>query len=205
MVTALGVGLGFQMQGRDDLAAVIVGDGTSGRGEWHESLNLAATWKLPVLYCCINNGYAISTAVGDSHATENLYEFARAYKMPSVQVDGNDIVAAYQATLEAVDYIRTGQGPYFVEYKTWRWQGIFSGEFRPADEVRYWKEEHEPIKLARERILAAAIADEVTLDNIKAEVDAQVEAWLTFALDSPPPDPAKATANVYVGWEVEAR
>lgn len=205
MATALGVGLGFQMQGWDDLAAVIVGDGTSGRGEWHESLNLAATWKLPVLYCCINNGYAISTAVGDSHATENLYEFARAYKMPSVQVDGNDIVAAYQATLEAVDYIRTGQGPYFVEYKTWRWQGIFSGEFRPADEVRYWKEEHEPIKLARERILAAAIADEVTLDNIKAEVDAQVEAWLTFALDSPPPDPAKATANVYVGWEVEAR
>jgi pyruvate dehydrogenase E1 component alpha subunit len=120
MVTALGVGLGFQMQGRDDLAAVIVGDGTSGRGEWHESLNLAATWKLPVLYCCINNGYAISTPVGDSHATENLYEFALAYKMPAVQVDGNDIVAAFQATQQAVDHIRAGSGPYFIEYKSWR-------------------------------------------------------------------------------------
>jgi pyruvate dehydrogenase E1 component alpha subunit len=204
MATALGVGLGFQLQKRDDLAAVIVGDGTSGRGEWHESLNLAATWKLPVLYCCINNGYAISTAVGASHATENLYEFARAYKMPAVQVDGNDIVAAYQATHEAVESIRDGNGPYFVEYKTWRWQGIFSGEFRSPEEVTYWKEEHEPIKMAREMLLAQGVADEATLDNIKAEVDAEVESWIKFALESPPPDPAKATANIYVGWEVEA-
>jgi pyruvate dehydrogenase E1 component alpha subunit len=204
MATALGVGLGFQLQKRDDLAAVIVGDGTSGRGEWHESLNLAATWKLPVLYCCVNNGYAISTAVGASHATENLYEFARAYKMPAVQVDGNDIVAAYQATREAVESIRGGNGPYFVEYKTWRWQGIFSGEFRPPEEVRYWKEEHEPIKMAREMLLAQGIADDASLDNIRAEVDAEVENWIKFALESPPPDPAKATANVYVGWEVQA-
>ena len=205
MVTALGVALGFQMQGRDDLAAVIVGDGTSGRGEWHESLNLAATWKLPVLYCCVNNGYAISTAVGKSHATANLYEFAAAYKIPSVQVDGNDAVAAYEATAKAVAHIRAGEGPYFVEYKTWRWQGIFSGEFRPAEEVRYWKEEHEPISMLRERILAGGVAHEDDLDQIKAEVDAGVEEWIAFALASPPPDPAKATANVYVGWEVELR
>jgi pyruvate dehydrogenase E1 component alpha subunit len=205
MVTALGVGLGFQMQNRDDLAAVIIGDGTSGRGEWHESLNLAATWRLPILYCCVNNGYAISTAVGDSHATENLYEFAAAYKIPAVQVDGNDIMAAYQATAEAVAHIRAGQGPYFVEYKTWRWQGIFSGEFRSAAEIRYWKEERDPLKLARERLLAAGLAEEAGLDRLTAEVDADVESWLTFALESPPPDLGKATANVYVGWEVEAR
>jgi pyruvate dehydrogenase E1 component alpha subunit len=205
MVTALGAGLGFRMQGRDDLAAVIVGDGTSGRGEWHESLNLAATWKLPVLYCCVNNGYAISTAVGASHATQNLVDFAQAYKIPAVQVDGNDIVAAYQATKAAVEYIRAGHGPYFVEYKTWRWQGIFSGEFRPPAEVHYWKEEHEPLKLAREYMLAEGLADEAALDRIKAEVEAEVEAWIAFALESPPPDLAKALADVYVGWEVAAR
>lgn len=205
MVTALGVALGWKMQGQDSLAAVIVGDGTSGRGEWHESLNLAATWKLPVLYCCINNGYAISTAVSDSHVTANLYEFALAYKIPSSQVDGNDIVAAYQVTQAAVDHVRAGRGPYFIEYKTWRWQGIFSGEFRLAAEVRYWKEEHEPIKMARDYILQEGLADEAALDQIKAEVDAQVEEWLACALASPPPDPAKATANVYVGWEVESR
>lgn len=205
MATALGVALGFQMQKRDDLAAVMVGDGTAGRGEWHESLNLAATWKLPVLYCCVNNGYAISTAVGASHATENLYEFACAYKMPSVQVDGNDIVAAYETTRQAVEHIRAGNGPFFIEYKTWRWQGIFSGEFRPADEVRYWKEEHEPIKLARDYIFANGHADAAALDAIRAEVEAEVETWIQFALESPPPDPAKATSNVYVGWEVELR
>lgn len=205
MATALGVALGFQMQRRDNLAAVIVGDGTAGRGEWHESLNLAATWKLPVLYCCVNNGYAISTPVGASHATENLYEFACAYKMPSVQVDGNDIVAAYETTRQAVEHIRAGGGPFFIEYKTWRWQGIFSGEFRPADEVRYWKEEHEPIKLARDYILAHGHADEAALEAIRADVEAEVERWIQFALESPPPDPAKATANVYVGWEIEPR
>ncbi len=205
MVTALGVALGWKMQGHDSLAAVIVGDGTSGRGEWHESLNLAATWKLPVLYCCVNNCYAISTYVGDSHATANLYEFAQAYKIPAVQVDGNDIVAAYQATQEAVASIRAGNGPYFIEYKTWRWQGIFSGEFRPAEEVRYWKEEHEPIKMARGFMLNNGLADESTLDQIKTEVEAEVEKWIAFALDSPAPDPAKATANVYIGWEVATR
>jgi pyruvate dehydrogenase E1 component alpha subunit len=205
MVTALGVALGWKMQGRDSLAAVIVGDGTSGRGEWHESLNLAATWKLPVLYCCINNGYAISTYVGDSHATANLYEFAQAYKISAVQVDGNDMVGAYQATQEAVASIRAGNGPYFIEYKTWRWQGIFSGEFRPAEEVRYWKEEHEPIKMARDYLLNNGLSDESTLDQIKAEVEAEVEKWIAFALDSPAPDRAKATANVYIGWEVATR
>jgi TPP-dependent pyruvate/acetoin dehydrogenase alpha subunit len=204
MATALGVGLGYQMQGRDDLAAVIVGDGTSGRGEWHESLNLAATWKLPVLYCCVNNGYAISTAVGHSHATEDLYEFARAYKMPAVQVDGNDIAAAYAATRKAVESIRAGNGPYFVEYKTWRWQGLFSGEFRPPEEVKYWKEDHDPLQLARDYIVGRGWAEAATLNGLKAEVDAEVERWLAFALDSPPPDPVKATANVYVGWEVSA-
>ena len=205
MATALGVGLGFQMQGTDNLAAVIVGDGTAGRGEWHESLNLAATWKLPVLYCCVNNGYAISTAVGASPATENLYEFAQVYKMSSIQVNGNDVRAAYEATQQAVESIRAGNGPYFIEYKTWRWQGIFSGEFRPAEEIRYWKEDHDPLKLARERILAGGAADEAALDHIKVEVETMVEAWINFALESPPPDPAKATADVYVGWEVEGR
>ena len=205
MVTALGVALGWKMQGQDRLAAVIVGDGTSGRGEWHESLNLAATWKLPILYCCVNNNYAISTYVGDSHATANLYEFAQAYHMPAVQVDGNDIVAAYETTQAAVASIRAGHGPYFIEYKTWRWQGIFSGEFRPAEEVRYWKEERDPLKIARQRILSAGSADEAALEKIKAEVEAEVEDWLAFALASPAPDPAKATANVYIGWEVAAR
>jgi pyruvate dehydrogenase E1 component alpha subunit len=205
MVTALGAALGWQMQRTDRVAAVIVGDGTSGRGEWHESMNLAATWKVPLLYCCVNNGYAISTPVGYSHATADLVDFARAYKIPAVQVDGNDIAAAYAATHAAVEHLRAGHGPYFVEYKTWRWQGIFSGEFRPAEEVRYYREEHDPIKLARTQLLAEGIATEATLAELEASVSAEIEGWISFAKASPPPDPAKATANVYVGWEVATR
>jgi TPP-dependent pyruvate/acetoin dehydrogenase alpha subunit len=205
MVTALGAALGWQMQRTDRVAAVIVGDGTSGRGEWHESMNLAATWKVPFLYCCVNNGYAISTPVGFSHATADLVDFARAYKIPAVQVDGNDIEAAYGATRAAIEHIRAGNGPYFVEYKTWRWQGLFSGEFRPADEVRYYREEHDPIKMARLKLLERGDAAEVALVELEAEVRATIEGWIDFAKASPPPDPAKATADVYVGWEVTAR
>ena len=204
MVTALGVALGWKMQGKDSLAAVMVGDGTSGRGEWHESLNLAAAWNLPVLYCCVNNGYAISTPVGFSHATSDLVDFAGAYHIPAVQVDGNDILAAWDATQKAVEHIRSGQGPYFIEYKTWRWQGLFSGEFRPAEEVKYWKEEHDAIQMAAADLISRAYATRASLSEIEEEVKEEIEGWVQFARESPPPDPAKATADVYIGWEVQS-
>jgi pyruvate dehydrogenase E1 component alpha subunit len=202
MVTALGVALGWKMQGKNSLAAVMVGDGTSGRGEWHESMNLASVWKVPLLYCCVNNGYAISTPVGFSHASANLVDFARGYHIPACQVDGNDVTAAYQATQEAVEYIRSGKGPYFVEYKTWRWQGLFSGEFRPPEEVKFWKEEHEPIGIARAELVRRGVPEQ-DLAVLEKSVDDEIEGWVAFAKSSPAPDPAKATANVYVGWEVE--
>jgi len=205
MVTALGIALGWKMQGTDRFAVVMVGDGTSGEGEWHESLNLAAIWQLPVLYCCVNNGYAIGTKVGVSHATGELYEWAKAYKIPAVQVDGNDLAASYDATQQAAEHIRSGKGPYFIEYKTWRWQGLFSGEFRSEEEVKYWKEEHEPVKLSKEYILAHGLADQTELDEIQQGVEVEIETWVTYAKESPAPDPTKATADVYVGWEVELR
>jgi pyruvate dehydrogenase E1 component alpha subunit len=205
MVSALGAALGWKMQGTDRIAAVIVGDGTSGRGEWHESLNLASTWKVPVLYCCVNNGYAISTPVAFSHATGDLCEFARAYRIPTTQVDGNDVSAAFEATQAAVQHIRAGNGPYFLEYKTWRWQGLFSGEFRPPEEVRYYREEHDPIAMARRQILDQAAATEAELAGLERDVDAQIAGWIDFAMGSPAPDPAKAIADVYVGWEVTPR
>jgi len=204
MVTALGVALGWKMQGKNSISAVVVGDGTSGRGEWHESMNLASVWKAPVLFICVNNGYAISTPVGFSHAAEDLVDFARGYKIPAIQVDGNDVLASFQATQEAVAHIRTGKGPYFVEYKTWRWQGMFSGEFRPAEEVKYYKEDHEPIALAKTDLLKKGIASPEQLDAIEKEAEAEIEEWVSYAQESPLPDPAKATANVYVGWEVES-
>ena len=200
MVTVLGVALAWKMRKEPKVACCIIGDGTVGRGEFHESLNLAAIWQLPVLYACVNNGYAISTPVGKAHASADIVDLARGYGFPCIQVDGNDIEAAYAEVAKAVDYIRGGKGPYFLEFKTWRWQGIFSGEFRPADEVRYWKEERDPIKLARAQIQKRTALTDADLDRIEAETKAEIETWIDFAKQSPMPDPAKATADVYVGW-----
>src|SRR5690606_9234265 len=154
MATVLGVALAYQMRRQPNVACCIIGDGTVGRGEFQESLNMAAIWKLPVLYACVNNGYAISMLVGKGHASPDIVDLARGYGMPCVIVDGNDIELAYAEVQKAIDYIRAGNGPYFPEFKTWRWQGLFSGEFRPPDEVKYWKEDRDPIKLAREKIVA---------------------------------------------------
>jgi acetoin:2,6-dichlorophenolindophenol oxidoreductase subunit alpha len=127
---------------------------------------------------------------------------ARGYGFPCVQVDGNDIDLAYAEVQKAIEYIRAGNGPYFLEFKTWRWQGIFSGEFRPAEEIKYWKEDRDPIKLARQKIKERSDLDDADLERIEAEVKAEIERWIQFAMQSPMPDPAKATANVYVGMEI---
>lgn len=204
MATALGPALAWKMRKEPKVSTVIIGDGTVGRGEFHESINMAVIWKLPVLYCCINNGYAISTPVAEAHASGNIVDMARGYGLPCVQVDGNDIEAAYEATRTAIEYIRSGNGPYFLEFKTWRWQGIFSGEFRPADEVKHWKEDRDPIKLAAEKARTQGVSDDL-LTGIQHEVEAQVEGWIEFALNSPMPNPEKAVSNVYVGWEIERK
>ncbi|MBU6350151.1 MAG: thiamine pyrophosphate-dependent dehydrogenase E1 component subunit alpha [Chloroflexi bacterium] len=201
MATVLGVALAWQMRKEPNVACCIIGDGTVGRGEFHESLNMAAIWKLPVLYACVNNGYAISMPVGKGHASADIVDLARGYGMPCVQVDGNEIELAYVEVARAVDSIRAGNGPYFLEFKTWRWQGLFSGEFRPAEEVRYWKEDRDPIRLARQKISAQSSLQDADLDRIEAEVAQQIERWIDFAKNSPMPEPAKATADVYVGGE----
>lgn len=201
MATVLGVALAFKMRRQPNVACAIIGDGTVGRGEFHESLNMAAIWDLPVLYACVNNGYAISMPVGDGHASPDIVDLARGYGFPCEVVDGNEIVGAHEKVGSAIAHVRAGNGPYFLEFKTWRWQGIFAGEFRPAEEVRYWKEEHDPILMAADKLIAmGSTPDE--LDLIEKETREVIDEWIAFAKESPAPDPAKATANVYVGWEV---
>ena len=161
----------------------------------------SAIWDLPVLYACVNNGYAISMPVGQGHASADIIDLARGYGFRCDQVDGNDIVMAYEKVAEAIEHIRGGNGPYFLEFKTWRWQGIFAGEFRPDDEVKYWKEDHDPILMAADRLLDAGSTRE-ELDLIEKETHEVIEEWISFAKESPTPELAKATADVYVDWEV---
>jgi pyruvate dehydrogenase E1 component alpha subunit len=201
MATVLGVALASKMRGQNRVACAIIGDGTVGRGEFHESLNMAAIWDLPVLYACVNNGYAISMPVGQGHASADIIDLARGYGFRCDQVDGNDIVMAHEKVAEAIEHIRGGNGPYFLEFKTWRWQGLFAGEFRPDDEVKYWKEDHDPILMAADRLLEAGSTRE-ELDLIEKETHEVIEEWISFAKESPAPELAKATADVYVDWEV---
>ncbi len=205
MATVLGPALAWQMRGEHHLAAVVIGDGTVGRGEFNESLNLASVWKLPVLYCCLNNQYAISTHVTRAHPTANMSEMAAGYQMPTAMVDGNDVFAAAEAATRAAAHVRAGLGPYFLEFHTWRWQGIFSGEMRPAAEVRVWKEERDPIRLAGQKLVAEGLATSESLAAVQAEVQAQVAGWLATAQQSPAPDPATALEFVYADPEVMAR
>ncbi|MCB0048938.1 MAG: pyruvate dehydrogenase (acetyl-transferring) E1 component subunit alpha, partial [Caldilinea sp.] len=103
-----------------------------------------------------------------------IVDLARGYGMPCVIVDGNDIELAYAEVQKAIEYIRAGNGPYFLEFKTWRWQGLFSGEFRPPEEVKYWKEERDPMRLAREKIVANSAMTAEDLERIEAEVKAEI-------------------------------
>jgi TPP-dependent pyruvate/acetoin dehydrogenase alpha subunit len=205
MATVLGPALAWKMRREDRVAAVIIGDGTVGRGEFNESLHLASIWKLPVFYCLINNQYAISTHVTEAHPTANLSELVTGYRIKTAQVDGNDIVAATQAALDAVNYIRGGNGAFFLEFHTYRWAGIFSGEIRDPEEVRMWKEDRDPIRRARKLILEENMADQTRVDEIEAEVNQTIGEWIEFAMESPVPDPATALDYVYANEEVLGR
>jgi pyruvate dehydrogenase E1 component alpha subunit len=206
VVTCLGTAFASVYNHTDDVTAVFMGDGTLGEGTCHESLNMSATWKLPVIYCLLNNQYAISTRYTDTHPQPQLAEWAKGYCVPSETVDGNDVETVVEAMGRAVARARSGAGPTLIEFMTYRWQGHFSGDpaaYRPAEEVALWKEK-DPIQLAREKLLAAHGLSQAELDAIQARVDEVIAAYVQFSLESPYPDPAYATAHVYTDIEVEA-
>jgi pyruvate dehydrogenase E1 component alpha subunit len=134
-----------------------------------------------------------------------MSEMAAGYRMSAAMADGNDMVVATEAALTAAEYVRSGQGPYFLEFHTWRWQGIFSGDLRAPEEVRLWKEDRDPIRRARGLILAKGIAREDDLAAIQSEVETLVADWVRYALESPPPDPGTALDYVYATPEVFSR
>jgi acetoin:2,6-dichlorophenolindophenol oxidoreductase subunit alpha len=202
MATCLGPALAWKLSGEKRISAVVIGDGTVGRGEFNESLNLASTWHLPVLYCCVNNQYAISTHVTEAHPSPNMSDLAAGYQLKTLMVDGNDIVAAAEGALEAAEYVRNGNGPFFLEFHTYRWQGIFSGDLRDKEEVHLWKGERDPIHRATQLLLERGIADEGKLGEMNSEVKNQVEAWMKFAIESELPDPSTALDYVYATPEV---
>lgn len=198
---ATGCGLSCKVRGTDQVSLCFFGDGAVNQGTFHESLNMAALWKLPVVYVCENNGYAITTSVARSHAQPNIAKRAEAYGMPGVAVDGQDVRTVFAAASEAVERARRGEGPTLIEAKTYRFGehelGVFiKMPYRPADEVENYRAHRDPIALFQRTLLDAGFA-EAELTTVEDEVTAAVAEAVRFAEESPLPDPAALYDYLY--------
>ncbi len=206
-VTALGTAFASVYKGKPDVSVVFMGDGTLGEGACHESINMASTWKLPVIYGVINNQYAISTHQLESHPQKQLATWADGYGVPNEVVDGNDVEAVVEATERAVERARAGDGPTLLEFMTYRWQGHFAGDpaaYRPDDELQEWKDKC-PIKRTKEKLLSIHGFSDKNLSDLEKKVIDEVQLMLEFSLESPVPDTKDALKHVYATVEVEDR
>ncbi|MEW5920571.1 MAG: thiamine pyrophosphate-dependent dehydrogenase E1 component subunit alpha [Bacillota bacterium] len=199
-VIATGAGLRAKMKGTDQVAACFFGEGTSNRGPFHEGVNMAAVWKLPVIFVCENDTYSFSTHQKQVMLVENVADRASAYGIPGVVVDGNDMLAVYQAVAKAVERARAGEGPTIIEGKTYRWRGHHEFEdgtaYRDQHEVEEWKQKC-PIKRFEKQLLAFGTATEDDLAAIRQEVTDYVLEELRLAHNSPVPDPKELFTGVY--------
>jgi TPP-dependent pyruvate/acetoin dehydrogenase alpha subunit len=195
-----GAGLAAHMEREGGVAVSFFGDGASNAGPFHECLNIAATWKLPMLYVCENNQYAAQTPASATHALSDVAARAAGYGIPGIVVDGNDIVAVYQAAIRAVDRARSGGGPTLIECKTYRWRAHTErrgqADPREKEEVEAWKQK-DPIKLLERQLRDQGDLDDAGLQAIERDVMAALEAAVAFAEASPFPLPEQATDDVF--------
>jgi pyruvate dehydrogenase E1 component alpha subunit len=180
---AVGLALAERMQGGSRLCACFFGEGAMAEGAFHESINLAALWQLPILFCCENNLYAMGTALERSQSQTDLCAKASAYKVNARSVDGMNVTDVYEAARHAVEQIRAGHGPFFLELRTYRFRAhsMFDPQlYRDKDEVEKWKA-HGPIHTYSAQLKAEGLLDEPGFLAILAQVDAEVEAAISFA------------------------
>lgn len=182
---ALGVGLGLadKMMGREQITCIFFGDGAVAEGAFHESLNLAGLWQVPVLFICENNGYAMGTALHYSLANVDIAAKTASYNIPSVVVDGMDVLAVEAAAQEAAAAVRAGDGPHFIECQTYRFRAhsMFDAElYRDRAEVQKWKNQ-DPIDLLRQRLEAQGLISAADVQQIEADVAAEVNEAVAFA------------------------
>ena len=201
--TAVGAALGSMLQGNDRVAVPFFGDGASNEGAFHESLNLAAVWKLPVVFLCENNQYAVTSSFKKMVASDNISDRSVAYNIPGVLVDGQDVIAMYEAVSEAVARARSGQGPSLIEGRTYRYQDhslglgrIVRDSYREEDEVEEWKK-RDPIDIHKRLLLEQDIATQQEIDQLDDEVKQQIEDAITFAKESPYPEPSALFEDMY--------
>ena len=196
---AVGLALADKLAGRDRVTACFFGEGAMAEGEFHESMNLAALWDLPVLFCCENNRYAMGTALDLSEAETDLALRASAYGMPAWPVDGMDVEAVTDTAGRAITSIRAGGGPVFVEFRTYRFRAhsMYDPElYRDKAEVAEWKQ-HDPITTLFDRMVADGEIDPGALATIEQEVDVEIERAVEFADASPEEDVETLLRHLY--------
>jgi pyruvate dehydrogenase E1 component alpha subunit len=196
---AAGVGLSLKMRRDPRVCLTFFGDGAANEGAFHEALNMAAIWTLPVIFFCENNTYAMSMHVERAFPIPHIADRAAAYGFPGVVVDGNDFLAVYAAARDAVARARSGGGPTLIEAKTYRWRGHSKSDrnlYRTQQEIEEWKQ-RDPIVLLRRRLLELELLSEQQAAIVEAEIKAEIEAAVEFARNSPDPDPSSLEDEVY--------
>jgi pyruvate dehydrogenase E1 component alpha subunit len=187
MPIAVGLALANKMQGKPRITACFFGEGAAAEGEFHESLNLAALWKLPVLFLCENNLYAMGTALDRSESETRISVKAESNRIPSEVVDGMDVMAVNDATRRAADAVRSGDGPRLLEFQTYRYRAHSMSDpdlYRPKEEVERWKQ-RDPIALLQERLRSGGQLSDQTASAIDMRVAAAIDAAVAAAEEGP--------------------
>ena len=201
MPIAAGVAFSVQYQGKDTVIACYFGDGAVDEGAFHESLNLASVWKLPVVYVCENNQYSMGMAVGKAWAVDSLQPRAAAYNMPSDQVDGMDVIAVYESMKQAVEHARSGGGPTLLEVKTYRFRGHSMTDpayYRTREEEQQWRTTRDPIGIFEKKLLENGLATQAEFDDNDARAIQISEEAAEFADNSPDPSLEELYTDVMV-------
>ena len=197
---AAGAALAAKLEGKGNVAAVFFGDGACQEGEFHEALNLAATWRLPLLFVLENNHYGVNTSSSYALAAGEITRMPKAYHIPAKALHGNDVEAVYLAAGEALEAIRKGDGPYFLECETYRWHKHFLSDeledHRPPEEIEAWAKKC-PVRGYETKLLEQGMLSREDITRIDEKILRQVEKAHEFALDSPYPEPEDALENVY--------
>jgi acetoin:2,6-dichlorophenolindophenol oxidoreductase subunit alpha len=197
---AAGVGLSIKMRKTSQVCLVIFGDGAANEGAFHESLNMASIWNLPVIYLCENNQYAMSMPVEKAFNIENISQRAQAYNIPGVTVDGNDPLAVYLAIHDAAARARRGEGPSLIEAKTYRYKGHSKSDkqaYRTRDEVNEWIDERDPIMRFSSLLVTAGIVNEAEAQGMRDNAIAIIDRSVEFSEASPSPELSSILEGVY--------
>lgn len=198
---ANGLALAAQMRGEDRVTVCCFGDGASNIGAFHESLNMASLWKLPVIFLCQNNGYGECTRYDKATAVANIADRAASYNMRGVTVDGNDPQAMWRAAGEAIERARKGEGPTLLEARTFRFMGHYFGDpgtYIPKEEYAA-AQARDPMPACRAEVLRTGAASEAELQGLARQINGEIDAALAFAAESPIPDLSEIDRDIYAG------